>query len=169
MAMAVAAPRDGIEQQADMRNLKSPETYLGHARAQSFASPGGQQPERATDYTVPATLRLNQWALGGRWTVGDEDAHLDAAGGRIAFRFHARDLHLVLAPAVDGGPVRYRVRIDGQPPGAAAGGDVSADGSGQVGEHRLYQLIRQRGDVRERTFEIEFLDPGVHAYAFTFG
>ncbi|WP_258223906.1 thioredoxin family protein, partial [Stenotrophomonas sp. HMWF003] len=169
MAMAAAAPRDGIEQQADMRNLKSPETYLGHARAQSFASPGGQQPERATDYTVPATLRLNQWALGGRWTVGDEDAHLDAAGGRIAFRFHARDLHLVLAPAVDGTPVRYRVRIDGQPPGAAAGGDVSADGSGQVGEHRLYQLIRQRGDVRERTFEIEFLDPGVHAYAFTFG
>jgi len=169
MAMAGAAPRDGIEQQADMRNLKSPETYLGHARAQSFASPGGQQPDRATDYTVPATLRLNQWALGGRWTVGEEDAHLDAAGGRIAFRFHARDLHLVLAPAVDGTPVRYRVRIDGQPPGEAAGGDVSADGSGQVGEHRRYQLIRQRGYVRERTFEIEFLDPGVHAYAFTFG
>ncbi|MNK49997.1 Thiol-disulfide oxidoreductase YkuV [compost metagenome] len=169
MAMAAAAPRDGIEQQADMRNLKSPETYLGHARAQSFASPGGQQPERAADYAVPATLALNQWALAGRWTVGDEDARLDAAGGRIAFRFHARDLHLVLAPAVDGKPVRYRVRIDGQAPGAAAGGDVSADGSGQVGEHRLYQLIRQRGDVRERTFEIEFLDPGVHAYAFTFG
>ncbi|HCV97596.1 MAG TPA: cytochrome C biogenesis protein [Stenotrophomonas sp.] len=169
MAMAAAAPRDGIEQQADMRNLKSPETYLGHARAQSFASPGGQQPERAADYAVPATLALNQWALAGRWTVGDEDARLDAAGGRIAFRFHARDLHLVLAPTVDGKPVRYRVRIDGQAPGAAAGGDVSADGSGQVGEHRLYQLIRQRGDVRERTFEIEFLDPGVHAYAFTFG
>ncbi|WP_422505290.1 cytochrome c biogenesis protein DipZ [Stenotrophomonas sp. GZD-301] len=168
MAMAAAA-REGVERQADMRNLKSPETYLGHARAENFASPGGQQPDRQADYQVPATLALNQWALGGRWTVGDEDAQLAQAGGRIAFRFHARDLHLVLAPAQDGKPVRYRVRLDGQPPGAAAGGDVSADGSGQVGEHRLYQLIRQSGDVRERTFEIEFLDPGVHAYAFTFG
>ncbi|HBS62057.1 MAG TPA: cytochrome C biogenesis protein, partial [Stenotrophomonas sp.] len=152
-----------------MRNLKSPETYLGHARAEHFASPGGQQPDRQAAYALPASLALNEWALGGRWTVGDEDVQLAQAGGRIAFRFHARDLHLVLAPAQDGKPVRYRVRLDGQPPGAAAGGDVSADGSGQVGEHRLYQLIRQSGDVRERTFEIEFLDPGVHAYAFTFG
>ncbi|WP_411849777.1 cytochrome c biogenesis protein DipZ [Stenotrophomonas sp. LGBM10] len=168
MAMAASA-REGVERQADMRNLKSPETYLGHARAEHFASPGGQQPDRPADYQVPAALALNQWALGGRWTVGDEDAQLAHAGGRIAFRFHARDLHLVLAPGQDGKPVRYRVRLDGQPPGAAAGGDVSADGSGQVGEHRLYQLIRQSGDVRERTFEIEFLDPGVHAYAFTFG
>jgi cytochrome c biogenesis protein CcdA/thiol-disulfide isomerase/thioredoxin len=168
MTMAASA-REGVERQADMRNLRSPETYLGHARAEHFASPGGQQPDRQADYALPATLALNQWALGGRWTVGDEDAQLAQAGGRIAFRFHARDLHLVLAPAPDGKPVRYRVRLDGQPPGAAAGGDVSADGSGQVGEHRLYQLIRQTGDVRERTFEIEFLDPGVHAYAFTFG
>jgi cytochrome c biogenesis protein CcdA/thiol-disulfide isomerase/thioredoxin len=164
-----ATAREGVERQADMRNLKSPETYLGHARAEHFASPGGQQPDRQAAYALPASLALNEWALGGRWTVGDEDAQLAQAGGRIAFRFHARDLHLVLAPAQDGKPVRYRVRLDGQPPGAAAGGDVSADGSGQVGEHRLYQLIRQSGDVRERTFEIEFLDPGVHAYAFTFG
>ncbi|WP_102946527.1 cytochrome c biogenesis protein DipZ [Stenotrophomonas sp. VV52] len=169
MAMAAAAPREGVERQADMRNLKSPETYLGHARAENFASPGGQRNDQAADYTVPPSLALNQWALAGNWTVGDEDAQLQRAGGRIAFRFHARDLHLVLAPGEDGKPVRYRVRVDGQAPGAAAGGDVDADGGGVVKEHRLYQLIRQDGDVGERTFEIEFLDPGVHAYAFTFG
>lgn len=169
MAMAAAAPREGVERQADMRNLKSPETYLGHARAENFASPGGQRNDQAADYTVPSSLALNQWALAGNWTVGDEDAQLQRAGGRIAFRFHARDLHLVLAPGEDGKPVRFRVRVDGQAPGAAAGGDVDADGGGVVKEHRLYQLIRQDGDVGERTFEIEFLDPGVHAYAFTFG
>ncbi len=168
-ARAMAASREGVERQADMGNLKSPETYLGHARAENFASPGGQQPDRAADYTVPTTLALNQWSLGGRWTVGDEDARSHAGGDRIAFRFHARDLHLVLSPGEDGKPVRYRVRIDGQPPGADAGGDSAADGSGQVDGNRLYQLIRQNGAVRERTFEIEFLDPGVHAYAFTFG
>jgi cytochrome c biogenesis protein CcdA/thiol-disulfide isomerase/thioredoxin len=169
MAMQAAAPRDGVGLQADMRNLKSPETYLGHARAENFASPGGQRNDQPADYTVPTTLALNQWALGGRWTVGNEDAQLQQAGGRIAYRFHARDLHLVLAPGADGKPVRFRVRIDGQAPGAAAGGDVAPDGSGTVDEHRLYQLIRQSGAVGERTFEIEFLDPGVHAYAFTFG
>lgn len=165
----VAMALDGVARQADMDNLKSPETYLGHARAENFASPGGQRKEQPADYTVPATLQHNQWALAGRWTVGNEDARLEAPGGRIAFRFHARDLHLVLAPGEDGRPVRFRVRIDGQPPGAAAGGDVSADGEGRVDENRLYQLIRQSGAVQERTFEIEFLDPGVHAYAFTFG
>ncbi|MDX3934220.1 cytochrome c biogenesis protein DipZ [Stenotrophomonas sp.] len=165
----VAMALDGVARQADMDNLKSPETYLGHARAENFASPGGQRPDQPADYTVPTTLQHNQWALAGRWTVGNEDARLEAPGGRIAFRFHARDLHLVLAPGEDGRPVRFRVRIDGQPPGAAAGGDVSADGEGRVDENRLYQLIRQSGAVQERTFEIEFLDPGVHAYAFTFG
>ncbi|NYF37829.1 cytochrome c biogenesis protein DipZ [Stenotrophomonas sp. JAI102] len=165
----VAMTLDGVARQADMDNLKSPETYLGHARAENFASPGGQRKEQPADYTVPATLRHNQWALAGRWTVGNEDARLEAPGGRIAFRFHARDLHLVLAPGDDGKPVRFRVRIDGQAPGAAAGGDISADGDGRVDENRLYQLIRQSGAVQERTFEIEFLDPGVHAYAFTFG
>ncbi|MEN5069973.1 cytochrome c biogenesis protein DipZ [Stenotrophomonas sp. TWI1183] len=165
----VAMALDGVARQADMDNLKSPETYLGHARAENFASPGGQRHDQPDDYTVPTTLQHNQWALAGRWTVGNEDARLEAPGGRIAFRFHARDLHLVLAPAEDGRPVRFRVRIDGQPPGAAAGGDVSADGEGRVDENRLYQLIRQSGAVQERSFEIEFLDPGVHAYAFTFG
>jgi len=165
----VAMALDGVARQADMDNLKSPETYLGHARAENFASPGGQRQDQPADYTVPATLQHNQWALAGRWTVGNEDARLETRGGRIAFRFHARDLHLVLAPGEDGKPVRFRVRIDGQPPGAAAGGDISADGEGRVDENRLYQLIRQSGAVQERTFEIEFLDPGVHAYAFTFG
>ncbi|WP_448141921.1 cytochrome c biogenesis protein DipZ [Stenotrophomonas bentonitica] len=169
MAIAASAPRAGVELQADMSNLKSPETYLGYARAENFASPDGQRRDAPADYTLPSTFALNQWALAGRWTVGDEDAQLQRPGGRIAFRFHARDLHLVLAPGADGKPVRFRVRIDGQPPGASAGGDVGADGSGTVDEHRLYQLIRQSGDVGERTFEIEFLDPGVHAYAFTFG
>ena len=169
MAMAASAPRAGVELQADMSNLKSPETYLGYSRAENFASPDGQRRDAPADYTLPSTFALNQWALSGRWTVGDEDAQLQRAGGRIAFRFHARDLHLVLAPGADGKPVRFRVRIDGQPPGASAGGDAGADGSGTVNEHRLYQLIRQPGDVGERTFEIEFLDPGVHAYAFTFG
>ncbi|MCS4281193.1 cytochrome c biogenesis protein DipZ [Stenotrophomonas rhizophila] len=165
----VAMTLDGVARQADMSNLKSPETYLGHARAENFASPGGQRQDQPADYTVPATLQHNQWALAGRWTVGNEDARLETRGGRIAFRFHARDLHLVLAPGEDGKPVRFRVRIDGQAPGAAAGGDISADGDGRVDENRLYQLIRQSGAVQERTFEIEFLDPGVHAYAFTFG
>lgn len=165
----VAMTLDGVARQADMDNLKSPETYLGHARAENFASPGGQRRDRPADYTVPATLQHNQWALAGRWTVGNEDARLETRGGRVAFRFHARDLHLVLAPGEDGKPVRFRVRIDGQAPGAAAGGDISADGDGRVDENRLYQLIRQSGAVQERTFEIEFLDPGVRAYAFTFG
>ncbi len=165
----VAMTLDGVARQADMDNLKSPETYLGHARAENFASPGGQRQDQPADYTVPATLQHNQWALAGRWTVGNEDARLETGGGRITFRFHARDLHLVLAPGEDGKPVRFRVRIDGQAPGAAAGGDITAEGDGRVDENRLYQLIRQSGAVQERTFEIEFLDPGVHAYAFTFG
>ncbi|MNV48772.1 Thiol-disulfide oxidoreductase YkuV [compost metagenome] len=168
-AMTMEAARDGVEREADMSNLKSPETYLGRARAENFASPGGMYAGRAADYRVPTTLKLNHWALDGHWTVGEEDAQLQQAGGCIAFRFHARDLHLVLAPQDTGKPVRFKVRIDGQAPGASAGGDVSADGSGQVDGNRLYQLIRQNGDVQERTFDIEFLDPGVRAYAFTFG
>lgn len=168
-APAMSALRGGVEREADMGNLRSPETYIGHARAENFASPGGLRPGRAFDYTVPPRLALNQWALGGRWLVGEEDARLQQVGGRIAFRFHARDLHLVLAPEVAGKPVRFKVRIDGHAPGAMAGGDVSADGDGQVDGNRLYQLIRQDGAVKERSFEIEFLDPGVRAYAFTFG
>jgi thiol-disulfide isomerase/thioredoxin len=165
-----AADLQGVATQADMGNLRSPETYLGHARAEQFASPGGQRSDTAFDYTLPATLALNQWGLSGRWTVSDEAAQLQQAGGRIAFQFHARDLHLVLAPGQGGKPVRFRVLLDGKPlPAADAGSDVGADGSGVVDEHRLYQLIRQRGTIGPHRFEIEFLDAGVQAYAFTFG
>ncbi|AWH16334.1 cytochrome C biogenesis protein [Stenotrophomonas sp. ZAC14D2_NAIMI4_7] len=165
-----AADLQGVAAQADMGNLRSPETYLGHARAEQFASPGGQHDDTPFDYTLPAALQLNHWGLAGRWTVSDEAAQLEQSGGRIGFQFHARDLHLVLAPGADGRPVRFRVLLDGKPlPAADAGADVRADGSGVVDEHRLYQLVRQRGSVTPHRFEIEFLDAGVQAYAFTFG
>ncbi|WP_251472805.1 cytochrome c biogenesis protein DipZ [Stenotrophomonas lactitubi] len=165
-----AADLQGVATQADMGNLRSPETYLGHARAEQFASPGGQRADAAFGYTLPSTLALNQWGLSGQWRVNDEAAQLQRAGGRIAFQFHARDLHLVLAPGEDGTPVRFRVLLDGKPlPAADAGADVAADGTGTVNEHRLYQLIRQQGTIGPHRFEIEFLDAGVQAYAFTFG
>nr|WP_180167789.1 cytochrome c biogenesis protein DipZ [Stenotrophomonas sp. SbOxS2]NYU01036.1 cytochrome c biogenesis protein DipZ [Stenotrophomonas sp. SbOxS2] len=165
-----AADLQGVATQADMGNLRSPETYLGHARAEQFASPGGQRADTAFGYALPSTLALNQWGLSGQWRVDDEAAQLQQAGGRIAFQFHARDLHLVLAPGEDGTPVRFRVLLDGKPlPAADAGADVAADGTGTVNEHRLYQLIRQRGTIGPHRFEIEFLDAGVQAYAFTFG
>ncbi|MCW2067039.1 UNVERIFIED_ORG: cytochrome c biogenesis protein CcdA/thiol-disulfide isomerase/thioredoxin [Stenotrophomonas maltophilia] len=165
-----AADLQGVATQADMGNLRSPETYLGHARAEQFASPGGQRADAVFGYTLPSTLALNQWGLSGQWRVDDEAAQLQQAGGRIAFQFHARDLHLVLAPGEDGTPVRFRVLLDGKPlPAADAGADVAADGTGTVNEHRLYQLIRQRGTIGPHRFEIEFLDAGVQAYAFTFG
>lgn len=165
-----AADLQGVATQADMGNLRSPETYLGHARAEQFASPGGQRADAVFGYTLPSTLALNQWGLSGQWRVNDEAAQLQQAGGRIAFQFHARDLHLVLAPGEDGKPVRFRVLLDGKPlPAAEAGADVAADGTGTVNEHRLYQLIRQRGTIGPHRFEIEFLDAGVQAYAFTFG
>lgn len=165
-----AADLQGVATQADMGNLRSPETYLGHARAEQFASPGGQRADAAFGYTLPSTLALNQWGLSGQWRLNDEAAQLQQAGGRIAFQFHARDLHLVLAPGEDGKPVRFRVLLDGKPlPAADAGTDVAADGTGTVNEHRLYQLVRQRGTIGPHRFEIEFLDAGVQAYAFTFG
>ena len=165
-----AADLQGVATQADMGNLRSPETYLGLARAEQFASPGGQRADAAFGYTLPSTLALNQWGLSGQWRVNDEAAQLQQAGGRIAFQFHARDLHLVLAPGEDGKPVRFRVLLDGKPlPAADAGADVAADGTGTVNEHRLYQLIRQHGTIGPHRFEIEFLDAGVQAYAFTFG
>jgi cytochrome c biogenesis protein CcdA/thiol-disulfide isomerase/thioredoxin len=165
----VSATGTGAALAADEAHVLSPETYIGHARAESFASPGGQVPGVAHDYTVPPKLSLNQWALAGNWTVGEESASANAAQTRIAFRFQARDLHLVLGPGPDGKPIRFRVRLDGAPPGADHGTDIDADGNGTVSEERLYQLIRQSGDVRDRLFEIEFLDPGVVGYAFTFG
>ncbi|MGQ4584119.1 redoxin domain-containing protein [Lysobacter sp. F60174L2] len=167
-AMAASGTEaSGVEQPADRDNLRSPETYVGYARAENFASAGGLVHDREHRYAGTPPLTLNQWALSGDWTVGREDARLEQAGGGIRFRFHARDLHLVLAPGAE--PVRFRVRIDGRAPGDAHGVDTDASGSGVIDEHRLYQLVRQRGDVAEHTFEIEFLDPGVRAYAFTFG
>jgi thiol-disulfide isomerase/thioredoxin len=165
----VSVDADGIEAAADWGSLRSPENYVGYERTENFASPGGVVFDTRQVYAAPARLRLNEWALSGDWTVGQQATLLNTAGGRIAYRFHARDLHLVMGPAARGAPVRFRVLVDGEPPGAAHGSDVDDQGNGTVTEQRLYQLIRQRGPVAEHTFEIEFLDPGVEAYAFTFG
>ena len=165
----VKVSANGAEAAADEANVKSPETYIGFMRSENFSSPGGTKQDVDAAYTLPPALTLNQWALSGTWKREDERAVLGAAGGRIAFRFHARDLHLVLGPAADGKPVRYRVTIDGKPPGDDHGVDATADGTGTVTDQRLYQLVRQKGAVSDHTFEIEFLDPGVQAFAFTFG
>lgn len=164
-----AATGAGVQMAPDMAQIGSPETYVGYARAERFVSPGGQVRERSRDYALPAQWSLNQWALGGRWTVHGEKAVLGDGGGRILYRFHARDLNLVLGPGRDGKPIRFRVRVDGQAPGVNHGSDVDADGNGQVTAQRLYQLVRSSDGVRDRSFEIEFLDPGVEAFAFTFG
>jgi thiol-disulfide isomerase/thioredoxin len=168
-AELVTAEGEGAALPSDEWSVLSPETYIGHGRAESFVSPGGQVPGAEHDYTAPERLGLNDWALAGNWTVGDDDAVLNSATGRILFRFQARDLHLVLGSRDGDGPIRFRVRVDGAPPGNDRGGDVDAAGEGTVTEQRLYQLIRQSGEVRDRLFEIEFLDPNVMAYAFTFG
>jgi thiol-disulfide isomerase/thioredoxin len=165
----VSVDARGTEAAADWNSLQSPENYVGYARTENFTSPGGVQLDTRRVYTAPARLSLNQWALAGEWTVGNEAIVLNAAGGRIAYHFHARDLHLVMGPAVPGTSVRFRLRIDGQPPGAAHGIDVDDQGNGTVTEQRLYQLIRQPQPIADRLFEIEFLDPGVEAYSFTFG
>jgi thiol-disulfide isomerase/thioredoxin len=153
----------------DWSNLGSPENYLGFARTESFASPGGFVRNKPTDYHTPARLSLNEWALSGNWTVRGDAAALNAAGGRITYRFHARDLHLVMGPAANGSSVKFRVLIDGQPPGAAHGVDVDAQGFGTVTEQRMYTLVRQGGAIVDRQFEIEFLGAGAEAFAFSFG
>lgn len=158
----------GAQAAPDLARLRSGETYIGYAQAANFTSPQGLGADRARDYTV-VPLRLNQWGLSGNWTVGAERATLNQSGGGIAYRFSARDLHLVLGADPHSAPVRFRVTIDGQPPGADHGTDVDADGYGTVSDTRLYQLVRQSGTVRERSFEIRFLDAGADAYVFTFG
>src|SRR3984957_829583 len=150
-------------------DVQSPETYVGYDRADSFLPAGGLKQDAAQSYAIPKHLELNQWGLAGKWTDHAQVASLDAARGRIVYRFHARDLHLVLGPAADGKPVRFRVKIDGQAPGENHGVDTNAAGEGTITDHRLYQLIRQKNPIEDRTFEIEFLDPGAQAYAFTFG
>jgi cytochrome c biogenesis protein CcdA/thiol-disulfide isomerase/thioredoxin len=158
----------GVEAAASNDPTRSPETYVGYARARNFVG-GRVARDVAHDYRAPAALAANQWSLDGRWTVHDENAQLEQAGGAIVYRFRGRDLHLVLGPAADGKPIRYRVTIDGKPPGADHGMDTDADGNGTITSQRLYQLVRQANGSGERLFEITFLDPGVHAYAFTFG
>jgi thiol-disulfide isomerase/thioredoxin len=159
----------GIEIAADWAALRSAENYLGAERTDLFASPERAVTGVPRRYTVPSRLAPGQWALAGEWTVQPDAVQLHATGGTIADRFTARDVHLVLAPPPDGGPARFAVRLDGRPPGDDAGDDVEADGTGTITEPRLYQLIRQRGPIAERTFEITFTEPGVRAFAFTFG
>jgi thiol-disulfide isomerase/thioredoxin len=165
----VSVDARGVEAAADWDSLRSPENYVGYERTENFASPGGAVLEKPRVYAAPAGLRLNQWALSGDWTMGKQATVLNKANGRIAYRFHARDLHLVMGPAARGTPVRFRVLIDGRPPGAAHGIDVDDQGNGTVTEQRLYQLVRQAKAIADRQFEIEFLDSGVEAFAFTFG
>jgi hypothetical protein len=159
----------GVLAAADNDDMQSPETYIGYARAENFVSPGGEAEDKPQTYAAPGQLALNDWGLAGKWRVGAEHATLSTPSGQIVYRFHARDLHLVLGPGQDGKPVRFRVSIDGAAPGDAHGTDISADGTGTVTEQRLYQLVRQTGDIKDHTFSIQFLDPGVQAYSFTFG
>jgi thiol-disulfide isomerase/thioredoxin len=165
----VSVDAQGAEVAADWDSLRSVETYVGFERTEHFASPGGAVLDKRRVYTAPERLRLNHWALAGEWTVGREATVLNEANGRIAYRFHARDLHLVVGPSALGTSGRFRVFIDGQAPGEAFGSDVDERGNGTMTDQRLYQLIRQSGHIADRLFEIEFLDAGVEAFVFTFG
>ena len=159
----------GHDAAADWSNLRSPENYVGFERTDNFASPGGLVRDKPHTYQRSAKLSLNEWALAGDWTVRKDAAALNKAAGSITYRFHARDLHLVMGPPMPGTPVKFRVLVDGQPPGAARGVDVDEQGYGTVTEQRMYTLIRQPGPIADRQFEIEFLGPGVEVFAFTFG
>jgi thiol-disulfide isomerase/thioredoxin len=165
----VSVDAGGFEAAADWPNLKSPETYVGYERTQNFASPGGPVLADRRVYAAPRHLGLNHWALAGDWTMQKDASVLNAAEGRIAYRFHARDLHLIMAPGTRGSSVRFRVFLDGRPPGAAHGLDIDEQGNGTVSEARMYQLIRQQEPIADRQFEIEFLDGGVEAFDFSFG
>jgi Thioredoxin like C-terminal domain len=168
-AGVVSVDAAGVEAPADWANLRSPENYVGYERTENFASRGGIERDRRRLYAAPARLAMNQWALVGDWTMGKQRTVMSSANGRIVCRFRARDLHLVMGPPRRGVSVRFRVAIDGQPPGSAHGGDVDEGGNGAVVEQRLYQLIRQPKPIIDRNFDIEFLDAGVETFAFTFG
>jgi hypothetical protein len=158
----------GVEAEADWDQLLTPETYLGYVRSENFASPDGAALDERRAYELPERLPVNHWALAGEWTIGRENVVLEQAGGSIAYRFHARDAHLVLSPgALE--PIPFRVLLDGATPGASHGVDVDEDGNGVLRDGRLYQLVREHDAVRERTLEITFLGPGAEAYVFTFG
>jgi hypothetical protein len=165
----VSVVPQGAEVAADWGSLKSAENYVGYGRAENFASPGGAAVDERHVYAGPPRLRLNQWALSGDWTVSQGAAALNTPNGKITYCFHARDLNLVMGPAVRGVPVRFRVLVDGQAPGAAHGVDVDDQGNGTVVEQRLYQLIRHPKPIADRQFTIEFLDAGAEAFVFTFG
>jgi hypothetical protein len=158
----------GVEAEADWDQLRTPETYLGYGRGNGLASPNGQSLDERRVYELPERLGFNSWALAGEWTIGREQVVLDGAGGSIAYRFHARDAHLVISPGARG-PIPFRVLLDGEAPRQSHGLDVDEDGNGLLRDGRLYQLVRQHDAVRERTLEITFLEPGAEAYAFTFG
>lgn len=159
----------GVEAAPDWDSLRSPERYVGYQRTEQFASPGGLRRDSRQVYALPEQVRLNQWALAGDWTVERQAARLNEPGGRIATRFQARDLHLVMGPAARGASVRFQISIDGEAPGTAHGIDVDEQGIGMATEQRMYQLIRQPAPMMPRKVEIQFLDPGVEAFAFTFG
>jgi Thioredoxin like C-terminal domain len=158
----------GVEAEANWDHLRTPETYLGYGRSEHFASPDGAAFDERHAYELPERLRFNHWALAGEWTIGPENVVLDRAGGSIAYRFHARDAHLVLSPGA-GEPIPFRVLLDGEAPGPSHGVDVAEDGNGLLRDGRLYQLVREHDAVRERTLDITFLEPSAEAYAFTFG
>jgi thiol-disulfide isomerase/thioredoxin len=158
----------GVEAEADWHHLRTPETYLGYARSENFASADEAAFDERRAYQLPQHLRVNHWALAGEWTIGSESVVLDGTGGSIAYRFHARDAHLVLSPGTRE-PIPFRVLLDGRPPGPSHGVDVDPDGNGVLRDGRLYQLVRAHDEVRERTLEITFREPGAEAYVFTFG
>ena len=164
----VPVEQRGVEAEADWEHLRTPETYLGYGRGESFASPGGAAFDERRAYELPERLRVNHWALDGEWTIGRENAVLDQAGGSIAYRFHARDVHLVLSSGARE-PIAFRVLLDGAAPGPLTGVDVDEDGNGVLEDGRLYQLVREPDTVHERTLQITFLEPGAEAYVFTFG
>jgi hypothetical protein len=164
----VSVMGDGVEAAADWDHLRTPETYLGYWRGTGFGSPDGVTADEPREYRLPQQLPLNHWALAGQWTVGPENITLEQAGGSLAFRFDARDAHLVLSSGAKE-PIPFRVRLDGEAPGPSAGVDVDVNGNGVLRDGRMYQLVRQDGAVRHRTLEIAFLEAGAEAYAFTFG
>jgi thiol-disulfide isomerase/thioredoxin len=158
----------GVEAEADWDDLRTPETYLGHGRSDRFASGNGRSFDESRRYELPERLGSNQWSLAGTWTIARESVVLDEAGGSIAFRFHARDAHLVLSPGTHE-PIPFRVLLDGEAPGSSHGVDTDEDGNGLLREGRMYQLVRQQGTIQERTLQVTFLQPGAEGYSFTFG
>jgi Thioredoxin like C-terminal domain len=164
----VSVADEGFEAQADWQSLGSPETYLGYEQGQNFASADVAEFDEPQDFGVPDRLERNQWALSGNWTLGPGKSVTNEVDGRLVFRFHARDVNLVMGPPASGA-VQFRVLVDGEPPGEAHGLDVDEEGNGTLDRPRLYQLIRERGSITDRTFEITFLAPGAEAYCFTFG